>query len=205
MILNNLSVESLFNRISDLYDHPIPQSLFYGRMHKAMLEALEDQYPREVLDAGCGTGEFIQQCSLIWPEAKLIGLDLSENMLAQAEVKSYGINVPRFIEGNVYDIELEDDSIDLVTNSISSHFYTDINKALSEFYRVLRPSGTLAMANITNGILSGVPSPFKKGVRLPSQTYRSSENWIDHLTDCGFNVLDVQKLQYPVELFICQK
>lgn len=199
------SIEKLFDVVSEVYDHPLPQQLYYGRIHKVLIKEIENQYPREVLDVGCGTGELLSKLAEMWPDVKLIGLDLSEKMLAVAESKAYGDCESEFIEGSVYDIPLESESIDLITSSISSHFYTDIEQALSEFYRVLRPGGTLVMANLTNGVLGNFPGPFRKKVSLPSQVYRSVNNWIDHFTQADFEITKVEKLPYPAQLFICQK
>ena len=202
---NSKMIQGVFDIVSRVYDHPIPQKLFYGRIHLEILSAAQDQYPREVLDAGCGTGELLGKLAELWPSADLIGLDFSEGMLEQAEAKDYGECQTRFINASVYGIPEEDDSIDLITNSSSSHFYTDISQALDEFYRILRPSGTLIMASITNGILDMLPNPFQQGLKLPEQTYRSAENLEGHLVAAGFNILEVKDLAYPVKLFVCQK
>ena len=205
MSQNNRVIREIFNVISQVYDHPIPQKYLYDKVHQEILSELKDQYPREVLDAGCGTGELLTKLAELWPGTDLIGLDFSASMLSIAENKDYGECSSRFIETSVYDIPEEDETIDLITNSMSSHFYADLDSALDEFYRILRPSGTLIMANITNGVLDMIPGPFKKGVRLPQQTYRSAENWEDHITDAGFNILKAEDLIYPIKLFICQK
>jgi ubiquinone/menaquinone biosynthesis C-methylase UbiE len=202
---SNSAVERIFNRLSEVYDHPIPQKLFYGRIQQQLLNEIKDHNPKHILDAGCGTGELMHKMASIWPKSALVGVDLSEDMLAVAESKDYGSAKKRFICGSVYDIPLDDEKFDLITNTISSHFYTRIDQALSEFHRLLKPGGHLLMANLTNGALGVLPGPFRKGIRLPAQTYRSKNNWIQHLENSGFEIVKVKRLPYPAQLFVCQK
>ncbi len=199
------TVERFFNRLSSVYDHPLPQKLFYGRIQQQLLNEISKETPEHILDTGCGTGELLRKMADIWPNSSLVGLDLSEDMLVVAEGKDYGAARSRFICGSVYDIPVDDACFDLITNTISSHFYTNIDQALGEFHRLLKPGGKLLMANITNGALGVIPGPLQKGIRLPAQTYRSRNNWIEHLQNSGFEILKVKRLPYPAQLFICQK
>lgn len=200
-----LATEKIFDAISEFYDHPLPQQLFYGRIHKILIAEIKHLQPNVVLDVGCGTGELLSKFSELWPETKLVGLDLSAKMIEVAQAKDYAQCESEFIEGSVYDLPIESETIDLLTSSISSHFYTDIEQALSEFYRVLKPNGTLVMANLTNGILGNLPGLFRKKFPFPNQVYRSVDTWINHYTQADFDVLEVKKLPYPAQLFICHK
>jgi len=200
-----LATEKIFDAVSQFYDHPLAQQLYYGRIHNILITEIEHLEPSTVLDVGCGTGELLSKFSELWPETKLIGLDLSAKMIEVAQAKDYADCESEFIEGSVYDIPLESESVDLITSSISSHFYTDIEQALSEFYRVLKPGGTLAMANLTNGILGNLPGPFRKQFPFPNQVYRSVESWREYFIETGFAVTQIEKLPYPAQLFICQK
>ena len=202
---NNNPVEKIFGHLSAVYDHPLPQKLFYGRIQTRLLNEIENEDIEHVLDAGCGTGELLCKIAKRWPGSSLTGLDLSEDMLAIAEDKDYGTSNMRFICGSVYDIPVDDGHFDLITSTISSHFYTSIDQALIEFNRLLKPGGKLVMANLTNGMLGVLPGPFRKGIRLPAQTWRSKANWQQHLEANGFEVLTVKRLAYPAKLFVCQK
>lgn len=199
------SVESTFDKISRVYDYPLIQAAFYGRIQDALLDSILEETPKSILDCGCGTGQLLVKLAHTWPSAKLHGLDISEKMLDKAAKKTFPKKAPQWHCASVYDIPLNDRSVDLVTNTISSHFYLDLSEALDEFYRVLKPGGKLVMANITNGILGHLPGPFKDQVAIPAQRFRSKDTWLEYFEMRGFKVLEVKTLIYPVRLFICQK
>lgn len=205
MAKKTLSVASAFDRVSRFYDFPVLQNAFYGRIQEKLLESIMEENPKRILDAGCGTGQLLAKMAETWPKAKLTGLDISEEMLAKAKEKEYAGSEPELHCASVYDIPLKDKSVDLITNTISSHFYIELADALDEFYRVLKPKGKLVMANVTNGIIGSLPGPFKEEVPVPAQRFRSKQLWLDFFELKGFEVLEMKPLIYPVQLFVCQK
>lgn len=205
MVKRKLSVENVFNQVSRFYDFPLIQNLYYGRIQEKLIETIADENPKKILDAGCGTGQLLLKLAETWPTAKLTGLDLSEDMLAKAREKDYPDKLPEFHCASVYEIPMKDKSVDLITNTISSHFYLELGDALDEFYRVLKPRGKLVMANVTNGVLGSLPGPFKESIDIPAQSYRSKQCWLECFEIKGFEVLEVKSLIYPVQLFVCQK
>src|SRR5690606_19894929 len=116
------SIENIFDSVSEFYVHPLPQQLYYGRIHKILIADIKHLQPNTILDVGCGTGELLSKFAELWPESKLIGLDLSTKMIEVAQAKDYADCETQFIEGSVYDISVESETVDLLTSSISSHF-----------------------------------------------------------------------------------
>jgi ubiquinone/menaquinone biosynthesis C-methylase UbiE len=198
-------VEKIFKVWSGFYDHPLPQKLFYGRIHNILLKALKDLKPISILDAGCGTGELFTKIAKQWPAAKLVGLDLSADMLKVAADKTYLNDDVSFIEASVYDIPSPDEEFDLITNNISSHFYLEFEDALREFARVLKPGGTLAMASLTNGAVGVFPGPFKKELPMAEMRFRGTSFQKKELQRCGFKVSRVIRLPLNARLFIATK
>ena len=129
-------VEWLFRVWSSFYDHPLLQRLFYGRVHQLLLAEISHVSPEAILDAGCGTGQLLRELGRRFPATRFIGIDLSAAMLAKARNKTYpGDHPVELIEGSVYQIPLQDASVGVITNTISSHSYLDFEAPLSEFYR----------------------------------------------------------------------
>ena len=96
-----------------------------------------------VLDAGCGTGKFIDV--LEENSSKYIGIDLSSKQLEKAKAKSKKTS-SLFINSNLSNIELEDNSIDLIVSNWVLGTITDLDereKCLQELKRVLKPNGSI--------------------------------------------------------------
>lgn len=98
-----------------------------------------------VLDAGCGTGKFIEQ--LENESSKYIGVDLSFEQLIKAQSKKKKSNTI-FINSNLKDIMLESNSVDLIVSPWVLGTVTDLverTKCLNELKRVLKPGGEIIL------------------------------------------------------------
>lgn len=99
-----------------------------------------------VLDLGCGTGSLlIQLCQRQAENLELVGLDLSPEMLSMARAK-----LPErveLLEGNAENIPLADRSFDLVVSCSVYHFWRHPEIVLGEIRRVLRPGGSVVIAD----------------------------------------------------------
>jgi SAM-dependent methyltransferase len=107
---------------------------------------------RRALDAGCGTGSFLLPLArrLVPAGATVIGLDLSEWTLGQARsrVQVEGLPVECMI-GDVEALPFDDGQFDLVLANYMLYHVPNLDRAIAELRRVLRPGGTLLAA--TNG------------------------------------------------------
>lgn len=98
-----------------------------------------------VLDAGCGTGKFLN--ILEEYSKKYIGIDLSDKQLEKAKIKSKK-DASEFICSNLSKINLESDKVDLIVCSWVLGTIIDIterNKCLSELKRLLKSNGTIIL------------------------------------------------------------
>ncbi|MCI8460024.1 MAG: class I SAM-dependent methyltransferase [Bacilli bacterium] len=98
-----------------------------------------------VLDAGCGTGKFLEQ--LENESSKYIGVDLSFEQLIKAQSKKKKSNTI-FINSNLKDIMLESNSVDLIVSPWVLGTVTDLverTKCLNELKRVLKPGGEIIL------------------------------------------------------------
>ena len=201
----NQRVALLFKIWSKFYDHPWPQKLFYGKVHQVLLNKTLELQPDQILDAGCGTGELMTKMARRWPAVNLTGLDLSHQMLAVARDKSFACPSTHLLEGTVYQIPAATQQFDLITNTISSHFYMQFDQALNEFYRVLKPGGTLAMASMGNGLLRFIPGPWQEALTIPDASYRSPAKQRAEMEAAGFMVESISPLPFMSWLYIAKK
>lgn len=95
------------------------------------------------LDAGCGTGALGRAIAQI-TELHVTFFDQSDEMLSLAKGYAEEEEITHrssFMRGDIHEIELEDDSIDLVISRGSSPFWDDWSKAYGEIVRVLKIGG----------------------------------------------------------------
>lgn len=100
--------------------------------------------PQRILDLGCGTGSTTLLLKQAFPEAQVIGLDLSPYMLIIAERKAHEQQLPiQWCHGKAEDTGLEGETFDLVTASLLFHETpAAIAKAiLRESFRLLKGGG----------------------------------------------------------------
>jgi ubiquinone/menaquinone biosynthesis C-methylase UbiE len=100
--------------------------------------------PRRLLDIGCGTGKLLVRARERWPACALVGIDPSAPMLDRARAKLPDATL--LLEGAEM-IPLEDTSVDLVVSTTSFACWEDKRAGLREVARVLRPGGSLMLAD----------------------------------------------------------
>jgi ubiquinone/menaquinone biosynthesis C-methylase UbiE len=97
-----------------------------------------------VLDVGCGTGAVARAAARrVGAEGRVVGLDLNPRMLAVARRVAPEIE---WCEGEAGDLPFEPNTFDVVTSQYALMFVPDQPQALAEMWRVLAPSGRLALA-----------------------------------------------------------
>ena len=102
-----------------------------------------------VLDVGCGTGNFLTELNTI--SAKLLGLDISAGMLAQAKAKT---SRARLILGDGVAIPLQDRSFQAAYSILVLHHISHKIRLMSEVYRILRRQGRFVIQSCSHEQLS---------------------------------------------------
>jgi ubiquinone/menaquinone biosynthesis C-methylase UbiE len=95
-----------------------------------------------VLDVGTGPGRIPRAIADRRPGWRVDGLDLDPRMIAYAQERDLAQRVT-FSVGDVADLPYADGSVDLIVSSMSQHHWTDVEGAIRELRRVLRPGGRL--------------------------------------------------------------
>ncbi len=136
---------------SRLYSHLVPayQAVWPAIARKRIRQAVDSLKIRagdRLLEVGVGTGLALET----YPHhAEVVGVDLSEAMLAEAEqlIKDRQWDHVRVMPMNAESLEFEDSSFDVVTSFHTISVVSDPAAMMSEMVRVCRPGGSILMIN----------------------------------------------------------
>jgi arsenite methyltransferase len=106
-----------------------------------------------VLDVGSGGGiDTILAARRVGPDGKAVGLDILEEMCERGRRHAAEAGVEgwtEFVNGEMEDIPLPDESIDVVISNGVLNLSARKSRALAEMFRLLRPGGRICMADLT--------------------------------------------------------
>jgi ubiquinone/menaquinone biosynthesis C-methylase UbiE len=185
------AVESLFRLWSPFYDLQIFQRTFYRPIHRKLLRRLDGLTPARVVDLGCGTAQLTEDLVRCFPEAQVTGLDLSAEMLAAARTRM-GQSTPPLVRANVYALPFAGGSIDLITSSISYHWYKEPRRALAEIARVLSPRGRFVLATVVG---------WPRAIDFKAFRFASLEETRENMIASGLRVIETSTALPMVTIF----
>lgn len=118
----------------------------HKRWKRAAVRMLCDGLPDDphILDIGCGTGDMLLLIAEELPNAELVGLDFSPNMLEQAQMRCSNLKGLSLVQGDAQELPFGNESFDGVSIAFALRNTTDYGTVLAEAQRVLKPGGALA-------------------------------------------------------------
>lgn len=139
-VFDKARVRRAFDRAADSYEQ---FAILQNEVCSRLLEKLDvvKMKPAYILDAGTGTGAAVPTLFAKYKKAQVVTLDLSENMLGQTARHGNFFRAPHLVCADIERLPFEDDVFDLVFSSLSMQWCNDLNAALLEAKRVLKPGG----------------------------------------------------------------
>lgn len=159
--------------------------------------ALAELHPGEtVLDLGSGAGlDVLLSARRVAPGGHAYGVDMTDEMLALATANQARAGLPNasFLKGTIEAVPLPAESVDVIISNCVINLATDKRAVLREAFRLLRPGGRLAVADMVE--VEPLAPALKNALEawvgciagtIPVSEYRSA------LADAGFEGLDVE-------------
>ncbi|MBT8185256.1 MAG: ubiquinone/menaquinone biosynthesis methyltransferase, partial [Eudoraea sp.] len=140
-------VTQMFDAISGNYDG-LNRVISFGidvKWRKRVVDILKKKKPATILDIATGTGDLAINLTHTGAE-KIVGLDISPGMLQIGKKKVIDKKLQNTIEmvvGDSENLQFPEQHFDAVTVAFGVRNFENLEKGLSEIFRVLKPGGTL--------------------------------------------------------------
>lgn len=171
------------------------------RVIRVALDDLERLIPQRrpsypvVLDAGCGQGKSFRPLIEHFSPQRLIGVDAETECLSRAAAEAAKERTPIELElGDVADLALPDESVDLVFCHQTFHHLVRQEEALAQFHRVLKPGGLLLFAESTRAYIHSWI--IRLLFRHPMHLQRSAEEYMRMIRSHSFR-FDASNVSAP--------
>jgi len=183
----------------------IPEQAVLASLGCGNPTALAQLMPGEtVLDLGSGGGmDVLLSAKRVGPGGKAYGLDMTDEMLALAREnqKKAGVQNVEFLKGEIENIPLAENTVDVVISNCVINLSADKDKVLAEAFRVLRPGGRFAVSDVV--VRGEVPAQIRKNMELwvgcVAGALKDSE-YVEKLTAAGFEEVTMEPTRvYKVE------
>ncbi|MCX7987479.1 MAG: bifunctional demethylmenaquinone methyltransferase/2-methoxy-6-polyprenyl-1,4-benzoquinol methylase UbiE [Bacteroidales bacterium] len=156
-------VRGMFNAIAHRYDflnHFLSLGIDYYWRRKAV-KLLSLSHSSKLLDIATGTADIAILAANKYPYTNIIGVDISEEMLAIGKQKVFRKGLSDRIYLQIADSEqlpFENNSFDAVTSAFGVRNFENLEKGIAEMYRVLKPKGKLVILEFSQPTFK----PFRK-------------------------------------------
>jgi len=148
-----------------------------------------------LLDAGCGQGKSFRHLHQTFAPQRLIGVDADPHSLelSAEEAARQGFDV-ELIGSDCATLNVADASVDLLFCHQTFHHLVEQEKALAEFYRVLKPGGYLLFAESTEAYID--TWVIRWLFRHPMQVQKSAAQYLEMIRQQGFEFGE-RNVSYP--------
>ena len=165
-------VEEMFDHIAPTYDtlnHRLSWNIDKGWRKKAIRQ-LAPFHPQKILDIATGTGDFAILATSMLKPRQLLGVDISEGMMAigKEKVKQKQLeDIVSFQKEDCLHMSFEDNTFDAIIAAFGIRNFQNLDLGLKEMCRVLKKGGHLSIVELTEP----VSFPMHQLFRIYSNTF----------------------------------
>lgn len=152
-----------------------------------------------ILDLGSGAGiDVFLAAQKTGPTGQVIGVDMTEEMIekARANAEKAGITNVDFRLGEIENLPVADESIDLILSNCVINLAPDKRPVLAEMQRVLKPGGKFCISDVVT--YGKVPEAIRQDMELWAGCVAGAmdkEEFLDLVRDCGFDDLIIHNFK----------
>ena len=141
-------VSKIFDGATSTYGHVSPR--FFSHFGRRLVEVAQIPGGSKVLDVATGRGALLYPAAeSVGPQGSVTGIDLSEKMVQETNKELAGKKLSSNVEVRQMDAEhlqFPDESFDFVLCGFAIFFFPQLDKAMAEFRRVLKPNGHICVS-----------------------------------------------------------
>jgi arsenite methyltransferase len=203
-LAENLS-KSIGYTDGDLQSVPEGANMGLGCGNPVALASLKEG--ETVLDLGSGGGfDCFLAANKVGKTGKVIGVDMTPDMLdkARENAKNGGYVNVEFRLGEIENLPIADNAVDIIISNCVINLSPDKERVFQEAFRVLKPSGRLAVSDIV--ILEELPDFIKNSVDMYVSCVAGAllkEEYLGLIEKAGFSKIEVvEETVFPIDLMI---
>ena len=165
-------VKNVFNKVYDKYDLMNDfMSLGIHRIWKKdLIQLMNPSKGKKLIDVACGTGDLGKlYLDSVGANQKILCVDPNKDMIKKGKSKLKKYKNIKWIIASAENLPVQDNSCDYYTISFGLRNTKNLNKALSEAYRILKPGGRylcLEFSKIENSNLNSFYKNYSKLIPL---------------------------------------
>jgi ubiquinone/menaquinone biosynthesis C-methylase UbiE len=175
---------STYNAASDFYDHPV--NSFWEQYGQRTVSRLGLRPGSRILDVCSGSGaSAIPAAEAVGPAGSVLGVDLAGNLLRLAErkAKDRGLGNVEFRIADMLALDAPAASFDTVICVFGIFFVPDMEQAVRELWRLVRPGGRLALTTWGPRFFEPVNTAFWNAVRAERPELHKGFNPWDRIAE----------------------
>lgn len=150
-----MNIEETVNAAKNGFEASFAEQTYYNRQTRdeVHLDAIIDFIPvgagMKILDLGTGSGYLAFALAKKYPDAAVTGLDIVRNALEENRTKAKNESISNigFSSYSGVEFPFADNEFDIVVSRYALHHFPDIEKSLSEVFRVLKSSGNFFISD----------------------------------------------------------